>query len=182
MATAKETQWLKEIRSEYDRLDAICGVDTKGIKLTVSTRAKKHLGCCKSSTQIGPFEISFSSILFNGSHDDILSVARHEYAHALVGIRYPYSNHGHDAVWKNACIEIGCDPSRIFQGEKNIYASMIQASSKYIVECQSCNHRWYYQRKGKIIESIIGKQRRRGGFPTCPLCHSTAFRVYEKQK
>ena len=35
---------LAEIRAEYDRLDALCGVDTHSIALKISGRAKKRLG------------------------------------------------------------------------------------------------------------------------------------------
>ena len=41
------THTLEDIRQEYDRLDALCGVDTSALALKISTRASKRLGSCK---------------------------------------------------------------------------------------------------------------------------------------
>lgn len=43
---------------------------------------------------------------------DINDTVLHEIAHALVG-----SGHGHDAVWKDKCVELGCRPIRCGDGE-----------------------------------------------------------------
>ena len=35
---------LEEVRAEYDRLDRLVGIDTRGIELKISTRAVRQLG------------------------------------------------------------------------------------------------------------------------------------------
>ena len=35
---------LEEIRAEYDRLDRLCGVDTSGVEIVLSSRGVRRLG------------------------------------------------------------------------------------------------------------------------------------------
>ena len=102
---------LEDIRREYDRLDALCGVDTKPVALRVSTRAAKRLGSCKyvgSKVE----SITISDFVLDAADEIFFDTIRHEYAHALVKLRRPREKHGHDALWKAACREVGCAPER----------------------------------------------------------------------
>lgn len=67
--------------------------------------AKRRLGYCNLSSQT----LSFSRIAIVSCTKDLAEkVILHEIAHALVG-----KGHGHDAVWRRKCIEIGGDGKRL---------------------------------------------------------------------
>jgi predicted SprT family Zn-dependent metalloprotease len=61
------------------------------------------------------------------SEEQVLNTILHEIAHALVS-----GDHGHDDVWRNKAISIGCDGERC----SNI---AVKAPSKYTIACKSCN-------------------------------------------
>lgn len=63
---------------------------------------KRQLGVCKES--IKRIELSEHYVMMNPS-DKVIDTILHEIAHALVGVA-----HGHDAVWKEMCRRIGCNP------------------------------------------------------------------------
>ena len=130
---------LQEVRALYDMMDKKCGVDTSFIELKVSTRSTSRLGYCKIGKE-KPERIVLSDVVMEAEDDAFRDVALHEYAHALVKLRYPTENHVHDSVWKDACREIGCNPSRTCQ-DKNVNAScreQRQERAKYVVTCKGC--------------------------------------------
>jgi hypothetical protein len=100
------TDPLAAIRAEYDRLDARCGVDSRGVELAISARAVKRLGSFRPRPVP---RITISALLLD-DEAAFLDTIRHEYAHALVWLRAPGERHGHDALWRAACREVGCAP------------------------------------------------------------------------
>jgi predicted SprT family Zn-dependent metalloprotease len=75
---------------------------------------KKLIGLSKQLTELNSLETVKDTIL-------------HEIAHALVGI-----GHGHDHVWKNKAIEIGCNGKRCY-GEH-----VILPTGNYEAYCRYC--------------------------------------------
>jgi hypothetical protein len=66
--------------------------------------AKRRYGCCAYSKRI----ISISGPLTEiREQDKVKNTILHEIAHALVG-----AGHGHDSVWKEKALEIGCNGER----------------------------------------------------------------------
>jgi predicted SprT family Zn-dependent metalloprotease len=65
-------------------------------------RSKRMLGVCKASKRL--IELSTTYVIQN-SEEHVRDTILHEIAHALVGIE-----HGHDNVWKEMCIILGCSP------------------------------------------------------------------------
>jgi predicted SprT family Zn-dependent metalloprotease len=63
---------------------------------------KRQLGVCKESLK--RIELSEHYIAMNSS-EKVIDTILHEIAHALVGV-----HHGHDAVWKEMCTRLGCNP------------------------------------------------------------------------
>lgn len=67
----------------------------------------------------------------------------HEIAHALVG-----RGHGHDWVWKQTAMSIGCDGARCMSEETNGLTE-----SKYTLSCSSCGKVTLAHRRPKYDKS-----------------------------
>lgn len=165
---------IDDIRREYDRLDALCGVDTGKLVLKVSTRASKRLGSCKyvGNDVAG---VTISDFVMAAPDEVFYDTIRHEYAHALVKLRRPREKHGHDALWKAACLEVGCaperccDPSLVPSGGKRR-----KEPYRYRLRCLGCGAKWDYKRQTKVLRLVA-----RGGsrYCTCPRCKGHRFFV-----
>jgi predicted SprT family Zn-dependent metalloprotease len=66
-------------------------------------RNKRRLGVCKQDSK--QIELSEHYVIRNSS-EHVIDTILHELAHALVG-----TEHGHDDVWKDMCIRLGCTPN-----------------------------------------------------------------------
>ena len=161
---------VKDIREEYDRLDKFTNVDTSNIMIEISTTSLKRLGCCHffnnqpSRITIADFVLKDKKLFYD--------VIRHEYAHAVVKLRYPNEKHGHDYVWKRVCIEVGCKPSCKYSVESDTLNNIINEKAKYVVTCETCGKLFPYQRKPKIIEAIKNNDT---GRYSCPKCRNSKF-------
>ncbi|MCD8255840.1 MAG: SprT-like domain-containing protein [Oscillospiraceae bacterium] len=158
---------LDEVRAEYDRLDAICGVDTRGVALRVSTRAVKRLGAFR----LNPTPEILISALVLADDTLYLDTVRHEYAHAVVALRHPGERHGHDAVWKAVCREVGCTPKATTEMNETQRALRVQ-KARYLVRCNGCGAENYYLREGAVIRALRSGQ---GGHVRCAWCGGHDF-------
>ncbi len=170
---------LEDVRREYDRLDRLCGVDTRGIELKVSKRASKRYGSCRSTHNV-PERITITDFILD-CEEAFWDVIRHEYAHALVMLRYPRERHGHDAVWKAACREVGCHPSASNRSPEADALARTRAERRinYVISCRTCGHIWQYMRKPKYIRML------ETGRPTkarCPYCGGRQFSISTRRK
>jgi len=86
---------------------------------------KNTLGCCHYDKK----RIVFSTYYIDIPWEEIEDTIRHEIAHALVG-----SDHGHDAVWKRKCLEVGARAERC--APKEIKSA---AKYNYVLRCSCCN-------------------------------------------
>jgi predicted SprT family Zn-dependent metalloprotease len=94
-------------------------------------RRKQTLGLCVYERRT----IELSVYFVDGNSDaEVLDTILHEIAHALVGPR-----HGHDAVWKRKCVEIGARPERC--GEANMPQGRWQAC------CHGCGQNFHRHRR-----------------------------------
>ena len=178
---------IDDIRREYDRLDKLLGIDTRNITLSVSSRCVRRYGVCRYDKDRIPKEICITDFIME-CEDSFWDVIRHEYAHALVRIRYPKEKHGHDRVFKAACIEVGCRPERCSDDEEaaqyvkerrktraeNRKSSYGRTESfyRYLVGCDYCGHEWKYKSKGKVVKIAFGDL---DGKLTCPHCKCNDF-------
>ena len=165
---------LDDVRREYDRLDALCGVDTTQVALRVSKRARKRLGSCK---YVGnPVEsVTISDFVLDAADEVFYDTIRHEYAHALIKLRFPRERHGHDARWKAACLEVGCAPERCC--DPAVLPELPprrQETYHYRLNCRICGMSWQYKRMTKVLRLVS-----RGGsrYCTCPQCKGHSFAV-----
>lgn len=164
---------LDDIRREYDRLDALCGVDTKQVALRVSKRAYRRLGCCKYAGT-GVESVAISDFVMDASDEAFYDTIRHEYAHALVKLRRPCEKHGHDAVWKAACVEVGCRPERCCDTFGFPMPVQREEAYRYRLRCLVCGMSWVYKRAAKVIRLV---ERGASQYCTCPRCKGNRFAV-----
>jgi len=85
--------------------------------------AKRRLGCCNFTHK--RISLSKHVVLLN-DENIIRNTILHEIAHALVG-----RNHGHDSIWRQKALEIGCDGNRLC-------GNSVRVEGKYKAECGSC--------------------------------------------
>lgn len=163
---------LEFIRTEYARLDRLCGVDTSGIKISISRRMTRQLGCFTVKKTGFREELSIKIAERILSDEALfLDVIRHEYAHALVHIRHPRRKHNHDGVWKAACLEVGCEPKATKRPEQ-IAAPQSTRAYKYSVTCRCCGSESKYKNEGSVVKILLGKKR---GRVVCRKCGSSKF-------
>ena len=165
---------VEDVRREYDRLDALCGVDTSRIPLVISTRAKKRLGSCK---YVGNRVecITISGFVLAAPEGVFYDTIRHEYAHALVKLRRPREKHGHDAVWKAACLEVGCKPERCCDPSAlPALPAPREEPYRYRLRCLVCGAHWDYKRVTKVLRLVAHGGSR---YCACPHCQGHRFAV-----
>jgi predicted SprT family Zn-dependent metalloprotease len=92
---------------------------------------KRSMGLCRYAVKT--LELSVHLVDRNGP-DEILDTILHEIAHALVG-----PGHGHDAVWRRKCVEIGATPKRCGHAE--------MPEGRWRAECATCGARFDRHRK-----------------------------------
>lgn len=168
---------LEEVRAEYNRLDRVIGINSSAIELKISKRAVKQLGSFRAPKKPGtaPLRITLAEQIFSDDAQ-FWDTVRHEYAHAAVYLLHPKERHGHDAVWKQMCLRVGCDPSRLAKESPEMKQQREQ-SAKYMVRCEGCGRETLYQRRGKIVELLM---RGRGGTIQCTACGSRKFKLFVK--
>ena len=164
---------VEDIRREYDRLDALTGIDTRSIALSVSTRAVKRLGVFRP----GPPEQIVISAYVMEDETQFWDTIRHEYAHALVHRRHPREKHGHDAVWKAAAREVGCAPRATTPPDERAREEREQ-KAKYRLVCRGCGQETLYLREGKILRLLRSGRGRR---VRCARCGGNDFSLFIRQ-
>lgn len=96
--------------------------------------AKRRLGCCNFTYKT----ISLSKAITLINDESIIrNTILHEIAHALVG-----RGHGHDWVWRQKALEIGCDGNRCC-------SNSVRVEGKYKAICNSCKKVSYAHREKK---------------------------------
>jgi predicted SprT family Zn-dependent metalloprotease len=68
-------------------------------------RSKRDMGLCRYGTKAIELSIHFVT---RNTWAAIRDTLLHEIAHALVG-----PGHGHDAIWKRTCLDVGAKPQRV---------------------------------------------------------------------
>ena len=168
---------LEEVRAEYDRLDRLLGIDTTGIELRISKRAVRQLGSFRVPARGGGRPRITLSALILTDDAQFWDTARHEYAHAAVYLLYPGEKHGHDRVWRDMCLRVGCHPERLAP-ERGRAAELRQARTKYIIRCERCGAESRYVRRGRAVDLML---RGRGRRLCCRSCGGNRFTLLIRQ-
>lgn len=168
---------VEKIRTEYDRLDKICGVSTKGAAIRISSRMTSTLGMFKPGNWLRriPMEIIISQRICE-NEEIFMDVIRHEYAHMLVFLRQPHRRHGHDSVWKKACLEVGCQPSATYKDLSGDLFPSRTVSYKYEVVCRGCGAVSRYKKESRVVKIVKHKMR---GKVICKVCGGNSFYIAE---
>jgi predicted SprT family Zn-dependent metalloprotease len=74
------------------------------------------------------------------SDEEVVDTLLHEIAHALVGPR-----HGHDAVWRAKCLEVGARPVRCYGGGVDM------PPGKWRATCPSCSTEYNRHRRPRRL-------------------------------
>ena len=123
---------------------------SKGWRFEFDT-AKRRFGCCNHRYK----KITLSKALVSVNDEArVKNTILHEIAHAMVG-----GGHGHDAVWRNKAIQIGCDGKRCYTSENTVIPE-----AKYIAVCKSCGHT---HRKHRLTRTVSA----------CGLCCKGTFKA-----
>jgi predicted SprT family Zn-dependent metalloprotease len=97
-------------------------------------RRKRSLGICSYDRKV--IELSMHFVDRNDA-TAIRDTLLHEIAHALVG-----PGHGHDAVWKRKCVEIGALPQRCCR-------TALMPAGRWQASCGTCGTVFHRHRKPK---------------------------------
>ena len=168
----------EDIRAEFKRLDKICSVDSSHIDIKLNN-AQKRLGSFsyRPGFPHGTMTVTISKKVLND--DDLFyDTVRHEYAHAVVFIRHPFSRHGHDRVWKAVCREVGCTPRATVKD--TVLRESTEQNAKYKVTCLRCGTETYYVRSGNVVQTLQKESSSRGLFKrmsyvSCRKCGGREF-------
>ena len=131
--------------------------------------AKRRLGLTNYNTKtisVSNYFVREKSVTQKLVENTIL----HEIAHALVG-----HGHGHDNVWRERAIQIGCDGKRCSDDVGEL------APPKYIIQCTRCG--WEYTRdklQAKMRFQLLNNGRVCGN-RTKPKCKNTSFTIVKNR-
>lgn len=177
MSTPTKRYTLEDIRREYDRLDALCGIDTSQIELHISSRMVKRLGHFRYPINGGsaPLRITISQAIL-GDEAQFYDTIRHEYAHAAVYLLHPNEQHGHDKVWQDMCRRVGCNPKSTTEMTQE-QIDLRTRRARYKIVCQGCGQETYYLREGKIVSLLRSGQ---GARVHCTRCGSRELTLYQR--
>ena len=107
----------------------------------------RRFGVCKYNTynESGVIGLSKKLVAVN-EEKQVRDTILHEIAHALT------RGHGHDAVWKAKCIEIGAKPERCYSSKDTNIAEM-----RYQAVCGGCGRKHQKSRMKKQLPWLVNK-------------------------
>lgn len=117
---------------------------TRYFPVKISKRMTTTLGWVKSIRSLGTasiMEMKFSAeLLDKGTDEHVLDIIKHECAHAILIMRDPHTDHGHDAEFVRECNRLQCKST----GRHIAYRELMEQDTeekppRYQVYCKHCN-------------------------------------------
>jgi SprT-like family. len=171
------------VRAEYDRLDKLCRVNTKNIRLSTYSKQHKTVAACWFHTNnFIPYSITFNNrYLCVMPEVDYVDIIRHEYAHAVSLIR-THQDCGHNSIWKDICLEVGCRPSP-YSYNLNKLEQLVGTNrpdeQDCAVECLKCGNITYHRDDSRIV-SVLRLGRSSWNY-RCDQCGGFFFRFPKEE-
>ena len=97
--------------------------------------ARRRLGLCSYRRKTISLSKNYLPLV---DEAEVIDTVLHEIAHALVG-----KKQGHNWIWKQKAVEIGCNGQRLYKGEARVEA-------KYVGTCPKCGRVIHRHRRKKI--------------------------------
>lgn len=91
-------------------------------------RAVKRAGACWHERRSISLSRKYAELNTASNPDEVFDTILHEVAHALAG-----AEHGHDDVWKAACIRVGAVPKACYNP-----AEVAMPQGRYLATCAGC--------------------------------------------
>lgn len=104
---------------------------------------KRMLGICKAGSK--RIELS-AAYVYQNNEEHVRDTILHEIAHAIVGVE-----HGHDDVWKEMCVQIGCKP-------KACDNTALLPAGAWQARCANCFTLFSRHRKPELITGMYCKK------------------------
>lgn len=157
---------ISEVVAIIREVDMARGTDLSCLEVKHNGRLTRALGRCNYNRFTSEAtSLEFSTITMNMEYEPFRQVVLHEVAHAIQMTEQGETGHGKN--FKQICKEIGCS----IDGTKTAYGveEATQVSAKYVVTCNDCGNRSYFQRRSKAINVLTGHIK---GKCTCGKCGS----------
>ena len=157
-----------------DELNKLCAADNlPNVRVPVRTnsRLKTTLGRVRFMRDTClPVFIEFSQNLLNeGTDNDVMNVIKHEYAHYFL-LYTTGENHGHDALFKQKCAEIGCEHDKTHNGLES--DGFLKRDFKYEVWCEDCGEMIRgYSRMCKTLKEL--------NYCVCGICNQPHLKMIQ---
>ena len=162
---------IERVKDELNKLRVADGLPEIQVPVSANARLKRTLGKVKFARySCSPISIEFAQVLLDkGSDNDIMNVIKHEYVHYFLLVSTG-ENHGHDALFKKKCKEIGCE--HIYTHNELENNDEYDEEFKYEVWCDNCNKRiGTYSRMCKTLRLVNMHE------CTCGNCNSDNLRI-----
>jgi predicted SprT family Zn-dependent metalloprotease len=132
------------------------GMSTEGVPIVISNRMTKTMGQYTSNSRtFKPIKFTFAKILLSGIYPKnvVKDTIIHEYCHFYTNSYYKKICN-HDYRFKTTCRKAGIDDETYFTYNSETVSNMKEKTSKYILKCVNCGHKYYRDRVSKLITDI----------------------------
>ena len=117
-------------------------LSTRGWRFVINYQLTTTFGYCRPRDKTIELSASLTSA---NDEEEVFDTILHEIAHALVGCR-----HGHDWVWKQKAIELGCKPNRFYNLETVTDPNVHRCWRTY-EHGDTIQVNWYTRRRGREV-------------------------------
>ena len=148
---------IERVTEELNKLATADNIAPIKEPIRANSRLRSTLGRVKftaiDNVILSIHSIEFSAALLqNGTDNDIMNVIKHEYAHYFLFVSTG-EKHGHDAMFKRKCAEIGCTHDKTHGDLESTYND--KKEYKYEVYCIDCIERiGQYSRMCKTLKNL----------------------------